>query len=84
MLSKGSRAATASPAITSPTNCDSFSARKERIETAGLARKFPHWQVYTLPALADRDYHWGQDLSAVLREHAVSLQNELQAPRTIR
>jgi hypothetical protein len=32
-----------------------------------LKGSFPTWKVYTSPELAHRDYHWGQDLAAMLK-----------------
>jgi hypothetical protein len=34
---------------------------------SALKRSFRNWQVYTSEQLAHRDYHWGQDLSALLQ-----------------
>lgn len=33
---------------------------------AALKKRFGHWKIYTSPQLAHRDYHWGQDLTAML------------------
>jgi hypothetical protein len=33
---------------------------------SGLKRSFPNWKVYTSEQLTHRDYHWGQDLPALL------------------
>jgi hypothetical protein len=33
---------------------------------AALKKRFGNWKVYTSPQLAHRDYHWGQDLPAML------------------
>ena len=35
---------------------------------AALKKRFPDWKVYTSPQLTHRDYHWGQDLPAMLTE----------------
>jgi hypothetical protein len=34
---------------------------------SALKRSFRNWKVYTSEQLAHRDYHWGQDLSALLQ-----------------
>jgi hypothetical protein len=31
-----------------------------------LNKRFGHWKIYTSPQLTHRDYHWGQDLPAML------------------
>jgi hypothetical protein len=31
-----------------------------------LKKRFGHWKIYHSPQLTHRDYHWGQDLSAML------------------
>jgi hypothetical protein len=33
---------------------------------AALKKRFRHWKVYASPQLPHRDYHWGQDLPAML------------------
>ena len=33
---------------------------------AALKKRFGHWKIYTSPQLTHRDYHWGQDLPAML------------------
>jgi hypothetical protein len=33
---------------------------------SALRRCFPDWKIYTSEQLAHRDYHWGQDLPAIL------------------
>ena len=33
---------------------------------AALKRRFGHWKIYASPQLTHRDYHWGQDLPAML------------------
>jgi hypothetical protein len=33
---------------------------------AALKKRFRHWNIYTSPQLTHRDYHWGQDLPAIL------------------
>jgi hypothetical protein len=33
---------------------------------AALKKRFGHWKIYHSPQLTHRDYHWGQDLSAML------------------
>jgi hypothetical protein len=34
---------------------------------SALKRCFPDWKIYTSEQLAHRDYHWGQDLAAMLQ-----------------
>lgn len=34
---------------------------------SALKRSFPEWKVYTSEQLTHRDYHWGQDLGALLK-----------------
>lgn len=34
---------------------------------SALQRSFPEWKVYTSEQLTHRDYHWGQDLGALLK-----------------
>ncbi len=33
---------------------------------SALKKRFHDWKIYTSPALTHRDYHWGQDLPAML------------------
>jgi hypothetical protein len=33
---------------------------------AALKKRFGHWKIYHSPQLTHRDYHWGQDLPAML------------------
>jgi hypothetical protein len=33
---------------------------------AALKKRFGHWKIYASPQITHRDYHWGQDLPAML------------------
>jgi hypothetical protein len=49
-----------------------------------LQRRFPDWHVYTSPQLKHRDYHWGQDLPAMLRELKVQTLKDLHLAVSVR
>jgi hypothetical protein len=51
---------------------------------SALSKRFPGWRVYTSPALAHRDYHWGQNLAELLSGNAVTVQPELHLAVSIR
>ena len=40
---------------------------------AALKKRFGHWKIYTSPQLTHRDYHWDQDLPALLAASGTNL-----------
>jgi len=51
---------------------------------SALQKKFSNWKVFTSPQLAHRDYHWGQDLRAMLGEADVTVHKHLHLAVSIR
>jgi DUF2075 family protein len=49
-----------------------------------LQTRFSTWKVFTSPQLAHRDYHWGQDLKAMLAEVDVTIYEHLHLAVSIR
>jgi len=51
---------------------------------AALKKRFPRWRVYTSPQLTHRDYHWGDDLPAMIASHAHESLGELHLAVSVR
>jgi hypothetical protein len=49
-----------------------------------LQTKFSTWKVFTSPQLAHRDYHWGQDLKAMLGKVDVTVYKHLHLAVSVR
>lgn len=51
---------------------------------SALQRRFPNWHIYTSPQLTHRDYHWGQDLPAMLQDLQVERLKDLHLSVSVR
>jgi hypothetical protein len=51
---------------------------------SAIQTRFSNWKVFTSPQLAHRDYHWGQDLKAMLAEVDVTVYKHLHLAVSIR
>ena len=51
---------------------------------SALRARFTHWKVFTSRQLAHRDYHWGQDLPAMLSKLDVTIYEHLHLGVSIR
>jgi hypothetical protein len=51
---------------------------------SALQTRFYNWKVFTSPQLAHRDYHWGQDLRAMLGKLDVTVYKHLHLSVSIR
>lgn len=51
---------------------------------SALQNHFPDWKVFTSKQLAHRDYHWGQDLQAMLSKLDVTVYDHLHLAISVR